>query len=92
MTRTKDDTPDGIAMMRKIRNNLSRKLMTLTHQEQQRYIQGRLAEKSTDHESKPRRRSRLSCPLALFLPVMVSWSRRWRWAQSGDWTIRCHHD
>ena len=44
-------------MMRQIRDDLSRKLMTMSHEEQQRYIQERLAGKITDDEPKPRRRS-----------------------------------
>lgn len=48
---------DAVAMMRQIRDELSRKLMTMSHEEQQRYIQERLAARITDDEPKPRRRS-----------------------------------
>lgn len=57
MPRTKNKTLDAVAMMRQIRNDLSRKLMTMSHEEQQRYIQERLAGKITDDEPRPRRRS-----------------------------------
>jgi len=48
---------DAVAMMRQIRDDLSRKLMTMSHEEQQRYIQERLAGKITDDRPKPRGRS-----------------------------------
>ncbi len=57
MPRTKNKSLDAIAMMRQIRDDLSRKLMTMTHEEQQRYIQERLAGKVTADEPTPRRRS-----------------------------------
>jgi hypothetical protein len=44
-------------MMRRIRDDLSRTLMTLSHEEQRRYLQERLAGKITDGEPRPRRRT-----------------------------------
>jgi hypothetical protein len=57
MPRTTKKKLDAVAMMRQIRDELSRKLMTMSHEEQQRYIQERLAGKITHDEPKPRRRS-----------------------------------
>lgn len=57
MPTTKKKNLDAVAMMRQIRDDLSRKLMTMSHEEQQRYIQERLAGKVTDDEPEPRRRS-----------------------------------
>jgi len=58
MPRTnKKKSLDAVAMMRQIRDDLSRKLMSMSHEEQKRYIQERLAGKITDDEPKPRRRS-----------------------------------
>ncbi|MCB1036071.1 MAG: hypothetical protein KDD47_19775 [Acidobacteria bacterium] len=56
MKRTKKDL-DAVAMMRQIRDDLSRKLMTMSHEEQRRYVQDRLAGKIRDEETQPRQRS-----------------------------------
>ena len=57
MGKTKNKNLDAVAMMRQIRDDLSRKLTSMTHEEQQRYIKGKLAGTITDEEPKPRQRS-----------------------------------
>lgn len=49
-------------MMRDIRDELSRKLMTMSHEEQQRYIKKELEGEAGQQEREPRRRSTAQRP------------------------------
>lgn len=57
MDKPKDTNVDAVAMMRQIRDRLGLKLMSMTHDEQQRYIEEKLAGKIIDEEASPRQRS-----------------------------------
>lgn len=46
-------------MMREIRDDLSRKLMTMSHEEQRRYIKEQLEAEPGQQQQKPRHRSTL---------------------------------
>lgn len=48
---------DAVAMMRSIRDELSRKLKNMTHEEQRQYIKEQLASSEADQNEEPRQRS-----------------------------------
>jgi hypothetical protein len=57
MSRKKQKDFDAVKMMREIRDDLSRKLMTMSHEEQQRYIKEHLEAEPGQQEEEPRHRS-----------------------------------
>lgn len=57
MSKKKQKDFDAVNMMREIRDDLSRKLMTMSHEEQQRYIKEQLGGEPGHHEQEPRHRS-----------------------------------
>ena len=57
MSKTKQKDFDAVKMMRDIRDDLSRKLMTMTHEEQQRYIKEQLGVEPDQPAQEPRHRS-----------------------------------
>jgi hypothetical protein len=48
---------DAVEMMRSIRDELSRKLKAMTHDEQRQYIKEQLASSETNQNEEPRKRS-----------------------------------
>lgn len=62
MTRNREADIDAVAMMRNIRDDLSHKLMQMSHEEQRRYISEQLTSEELEHDSsqarkEPRKRS-----------------------------------
>ncbi len=57
MSKKKQKDFDAVKMMRDIRDELSRKLMTMSHEEQQRYIEKELEGEPGQQEQEPRHRS-----------------------------------
>lgn len=59
MNEGQQDNLDAVEMMRSIRDELSRKLNDMTHEEQRQYIKEQLARASseTDQKAEPRKRS-----------------------------------
>jgi hypothetical protein len=57
MSKKRQKDFDAVKMMRKIRDDLSRKLMTMSHEEQQRYIKEQLGAEPGQQEQEPRHRS-----------------------------------
>lgn len=48
---------DAVEMMRSIRDELSRKLKDMSHEEQRKYIEEELTTQETHQDKEPRRRS-----------------------------------
>ncbi len=59
MTKQQELELDAVKMMRSIRDELSRKLKHMPHEEQRRYIQEQLSKPETDQDGMPLRRSSL---------------------------------
>jgi hypothetical protein len=59
MSKKKQKDFDAVKMMREIRDDLSRKLMTMSHEEQRRYIKEQLEAEPGQQQQKPRHRSTL---------------------------------
>jgi hypothetical protein len=57
MNRGQQGNLDAVAMMRSIRDELSRKLKDMTHEEQRQYIKEQLASSEVDQNEEPRQRS-----------------------------------
>ena len=57
MSKKRQKDFDAVKMMREIRNDLSRKLMTMSHEEQRRYIKEQLEAEPGQQEEEPRHRS-----------------------------------
>lgn len=57
MSKKKQKDFDAVKMMRGIRDDLSRKLMTMSHEEQRRYIKEQLESAPGRQEQEPRHRS-----------------------------------
>lgn len=57
MSKKKQKDFDAVKMMREIRDDLSRKLMTMSHEEQRRYIKKELEAEPGHQEQEPRHRS-----------------------------------
>jgi len=57
MSQTKTKDFDAVKMMRDIRDGLSRKLMTMSHEEQDRYIKEQLDASAHRENEKSRHRS-----------------------------------
>jgi len=48
---------DAVGMMREIRDDLSQKLMNMSHEEQRRYVAEQLEDHDSEKRSPPQRRS-----------------------------------
>jgi len=57
MSKKKQKDFDAVKMMREIRDDLSRKLMTMSHEEQHRYIKEQLEAEPGEQQQEPRHRS-----------------------------------
>ncbi|MFP3940764.1 MAG: hypothetical protein ACLF0P_10695 [Thermoanaerobaculia bacterium] len=57
MSKKKQKDFDAVKMMREIRDDLSRKLMTMSHEEQKRYIKEQLEAEPGQQEEESRHRS-----------------------------------
>lgn len=57
MNRDQQGNIDAVAMMRSIRDELSRKLKDMTHEDQRQYIKEQLASSEPDQIEEPRQRS-----------------------------------
>ena len=57
MSKERQGDLDAVGMMRAIRDELSRKLKDMTHEEQRQYIEEQLANSQADLNEEPRQRS-----------------------------------
>jgi hypothetical protein len=58
MTERAEEDFDAVRMMREIRDDLSRKLVGLSHEEQQAYVREQLGSESREEGDRPRPRKR----------------------------------
>ena len=57
MNKERSGNLDAVEMMRSIRDELSRKLKDMTHEEQRRFIEEQLASSQTNEDDETRQRS-----------------------------------